>query len=390
MRIGSLFGKMAVLASIYDKAQRAGNGVWGVGCGGRELKMRLGKLNGTQTDTAHFPQNSKFILPCPPSHRVTASPCLPSSHPIWNDEMKIVSLLPSATEIVDILGCTDRLVGRSHECDYPPQVQQLPVCTQPKFDPVGTSGEIHDRVTEVLQSALSVYRVETQMLQQLQPTHIITQAQCEVCAVSLADVERAVAQLTGFEPEIISLQPTVLEEVWQDIRRVANCLGVDGEKAVASLQSRVAACQQQVETVPESDRPRVATIEWADPLMAAGNWVPELIELAGGQSLFGEVGKHSPWMKWEELHAADPDIIILMPCGFDLSRTRQDADALAQHPQWQELRAVRTGRVYLSDGNQYFNRPGPRLVDSLEILAEILYPDLARFGHQGQGWMPYE
>ncbi|MDY6940846.1 MAG: cobalamin-binding protein [Cyanobacteriota bacterium] len=302
--------------------------------------------------------------------------------------MKIVSLLPSATEIVNVLGCTDRLVGRSHECDYPPQVRQLPICTQPKFDPVGTSGEIHDRVTEVLHSALSVYRVETQILQQLQPTHIITQAQCEVCAVSLADVERAVAQLTGFEPDIISLQPTVLDEVWQDIRRVADCLGVDGEGAVASLQSRVATCRQQVETAPH--RPRVATIEWADPLMAAGNWVPELIELAGGQSLFGEVGKHSPWMKWEELQAADPDVIIFMPCGFDLSRTRQDADRLSQHPQWQALRAVRTGRVYLSDGNQYFNRPGPRLVDSLEILAEILHPDRAQFGHQGKGWMQYE
>ncbi|HEY9750835.1 MAG TPA: cobalamin-binding protein [Allocoleopsis sp.] len=301
-----------------------------------------------------------------------------------NSELRIVSLIPSATEILAQLGLLGQIVGRSHECDYPAEIQTHPVCTEPKFNPVGTSAKIHDRVTNLLQSALSVYRVKTEVLEQLQPTHILTQAQCEVCAVSLSDVEQAVATLTGSQPQIISLQPNTLEDIWDDIERVAIALGVESQLSLSQLQARVEACAVKTKTL--NDRPTVACIEWAEPLMAAGNWIPELVAIAGGKPLFGVVGQHSPWLQWQDLLAANPDVIILMPCGYDLNRTQQDADLLAQHSDWQRLQAVKTGRIYITDGNQYFNRPGPRLVDSLEILAEILHSELFAFGYAESGW----
>lgn len=301
---------------------------------------------------------------------------------------RIVSLIPSATEIVDCLGLTDDLVARSHECNYPAMVQNLPACTRPSFNPEGTSGEIHDRVTNLLQTALSVYQIETEVLETLQPTHILTQAQCEVCAVSLADVEQAVTDLTHSAAQIISLQPSTLAEVWQDIQRVADELGVGerGRSAIATLQTRVTNVKTQTQDIAKSDRPRVACIEWTDPLMAAGNWIPELVDLAGGISLFGTVGEHSPWLNWQELVAANPDVLVIMPCGYDLHQTQQDAENLRRHSAWSSLPAVQTGQVYITDGNQYFNRPGPRLVDSLEILAEILHPSQFRFGYEETGW----
>lgn len=302
--------------------------------------------------------------------------------------LRIVSLIPSATEIVAFLGLTDALVGRSHECDYPPEVQALPVCTAPKFSPEGTSLEIHDRVTNLLQSALSVYQVKTEVLQELRPTHILTQAQCEVCAVSLSDVEQAVAELVESRPQIISLQPNTVADIWADIEQVGEKLAVSAVEGIMTLEQRVNTCISQTQVLATDDRPTVACIEWIEPLMAAGNWIPELVQGAGGTNLFGVVGEHSPWLKWEDLIAANPDVIVIMPCGFALDRTRQEALQLTQHLQWQELQAVKTGRVYVTDGNQYFNRPGPRLVDSLEILAEILHPDRIRYGFQGKGWEP--
>lgn len=300
--------------------------------------------------------------------------------------MRLVSLIPSATEIVDFLGLKDYLVGRSHECDYPPDLQNRPICTQPKFNPIGTSQEIHDRVSYILQTALSVYQIETETLQQLRPTHILTQAQCEVCAVSLAEVEKAVANLTQSNPQIISLQPNVLSDVWADIQRVADVLEVSAEEGLRSLHRRIAACQTLTQDMPANERPTVACIEWTEPLMAAGNWIPELVELAGGRPLFGEVGKHSPWLEWDGFLQADPDVIIFMPCGYDILRTQQEATALTHRPEWSSLKATQTHQVYVTDGNQYFNRSGPRLVDSLEILAEILHSKLFNFGYHGLGW----
>jgi iron complex transport system substrate-binding protein len=297
---------------------------------------------------------------------------------------RIVSLIASATEIVCALGFGDDLVGRSHECDYPPPVRRLPVCTEPKFDVEGSSREIDERVKGLLRDALSVYRVDAALLRELRPDVIVTQAQCEVCAVSLRDVEEAVCSWVGGRPKVVSLVPNCLADVWADVARVADALGTPrrGADLVRRLQARMAA----VESRPKRGRPTVACVEWVDPLMAAGNWVPELVTMAGGVNLFGEAGKHSPWMTWEELAARDPEVIVTMPCGFDIARTRQEMPALTGREGWSRLRAVRESRVFLADGNQFFNRPGPRLAESLEILAELLHPGEFPFGHEGAGW----
>ena len=300
--------------------------------------------------------------------------------------LRIVSLIASSTEIVCALGLEPQLVGRSHECDYPPSVKSLPVCTQPKFNTEGSSYEIDQRVKAVLEQALSVYLVDADALRRLQPSHIITQTQCEVCAVSLKDVKQAVDELTGCRPAIVSLEPNALADVWADIQRVADALQIPerGWRLIQELQGRMSRIAETAQKA--AARPRVACVEWIEPLMASGNWMPELVEMAAGINLFGEAGKHSPWLTWEEIRAKEPDAILVLPCGFDIPRTRQDLPALTGQPGWSDLKAVREQRVYLLDGNQYFNRPGPRLVESLEILAEILHPDLFHFGHEGTGW----
>jgi iron complex transport system substrate-binding protein len=306
--------------------------------------------------------------------------------------LRIVSLISSATEILCALGFEPFLVGRSHECDYPPPVLNLPVCTRPRFNPAGTSREIDQRVRALrpktpAQDGLSVYEVFTDELRRLQPTHIVTQSQCEVCAVSLRDVENAVRELAGCEASIISLQPNTLADVWQDICRLASELGATsaGVRLVAELQRRVAEIESQ--TLPLTARPTVAGIEWADPLMAFGNWTPELIRIAGGRNLFGEAGRHSPPIRFDQLREADPEVILIAPCGFGIPRALEDLPVLASQPGWSELRAVRDGRVYFSDGNQFFNRPGPRLVETIEIIAEILHPSLFHFGHEDRNWV---
>ena len=307
-------------------------------------------------------------------------------------ELRIVSLIPSATEIVAKLGYERFLVGISHECDYPFGVRDRPICTEPKFDPVGTSAEIHGRVSELLASALSVYRVKTSVLAELRPTHIITQAQCEVCAVSLSDVEKAVTDLVAAGSaeteaiQVVSLQPERLADVWTDMARVAAALD-DSAKSKDSAAAIIERLKKRLQPTEASQpRLRVACIEWTEPLMAAGNWVPELVALAGGTDCFGQTGVHSQWLSWAELAAADPDVIVVMPCGYDLVQTREAAGELAAHAGWSQLKAVKNKRVYLTDGNQYFNRPGPRLIESGEILAEIIQGKPADPQRQPTGW----
>lgn len=304
--------------------------------------------------------------------------------------MRIVSLIASSTEIVHALGFGDQMVGRSHECDFPTQVKELPVCTGPKFKTDGTSYEIDQRVKEIVQESLSVYRVDAEKLNELKPTHIITQAQCEVCAVSLKDVEEAACQIITSNPLIISLQPDSLADIFEDVRRIAKGLGVIpvGEMMVAQLKSRMEAVAQKARAL--KSKPRVALVEWIEPMMAGGNWMPELIEMAGGINLFGEAGKHSPWMNWEDLVAAEPDIIIVSPCGFDIERTMQEMYLISDRKEYAGLKAVKNGKVFVADGNQYFNRPGPRVLESLEMLAEMLHPEEFKFAHEGVGWIRYE
>ena len=306
---------------------------------------------------------------------------------------RILSLIASATEIVCALGYRDQLVGRSHECDYPPEVRALPQATAPRFDVSLSSREIDGEVKKLAREAealdaLGVYEVRADALRDLEPTHIVTQSQCDVCAVSERDVELAVARTTGCSSEIVSLQPNTLADVWSDILRVAAALGDEarGLGLTESLQDRMNAVARSARSLP--DRPGVAVIEWIDPLMAAGNWMPELVAMAGGRCLFGRAGEHSPWMTFDDLVAADPDVIMLSPCGFGIGRTLEDVPLLRARAGWESLRAVRAGRVFVADGNQFFNRPGPRLAESLEILAEILHPGRFGFGHRGTGWIP--
>jgi iron complex transport system substrate-binding protein len=299
---------------------------------------------------------------------------------------RIVSLLPSTTEIVCALGLGTRLVGRSHECDFPPFVKELPACTQAKLDPAAPGVEIDRRVKRLVAEGLSIYRVDPERLRALRPDVILTQEQCEVCAATPRDLEDALADWIGARPRVVSLTPTTLGDVFRDVVDVAAALGVAGRgrALVGELTGRVSAIGEK--TGDLSPRPRVACLEWIDPLMAAGHWMPELVRLAGGTSLFGESGQQSPWIDFEELRAADPDVIVALPCGFDLPRTREELRGLEASAAFAALRAAREGRVALADGNAYFNRPGPRLVDSLEILAEILHPDRFDFGHAGAAW----
>ena len=303
--------------------------------------------------------------------------------------LRIVSLLPSATEIACGLGLRGRLVGRSHECDWPAGVSDLPVVTRSKLEKGLSSRQIEDRVQEIVGSGLSVYEVDTELLRELRPDVILTQTQCAVCAVTPDDLQAALNDWTGKAPQLVSLAPDNLTDVWGDIARVGEAVAMEkaGDALVARLQGRMAAIRAVV-----ADRvcPRVAAIEWLDPPMVAGNWVPELIEMAGGESLLATPGQHSPWTSWDDVEKADPDVIVLMPCGFRIEQTLAELPVIAADPRWQHLRAVRDGAVYATDGQYFFNRPGPRLVESAEILAEILHGPVTDYGHKGSGWVEVE
>lgn len=303
--------------------------------------------------------------------------------------MRIVSLIASATEIVHALGQGNKQVGRSHECDYPPSVKRLPQVTEPKFKLDGSSYEIDQRIKAILQEGLSVYRVRADKLNALKPDIIITQTQCAVCAVSYDDVAAAVGSLVSSKPKIVSLEPNSLDDIFKDIQRVAEALGVhmEGLRLVATLRRRMSIIAEAAPSL--ETHPSVAYLEWIDPLMVAGNWAPTLVEMAGGINLFGEAGKHSPMLDWAQVVEADPDILFVSPCGYTVEQTLAEMPTLQSKKGWEELRAVQNDRVYVADGNQFFNRPGPRVVESLEILAEIIHPERFQFGHEGTGWVRY-
>lgn len=299
---------------------------------------------------------------------------------------RVISLLPSATEIAVALGLRERLYGRSHECDFPDFVRDLPVLTATKIRKGLSSIEIDRTVQSIVQSGLSVYEVNAPFLRSLKPDVILTQSQCAVCAVTPRDLEEALSEWTGSSPQLISLAPDTLQDVWDDFTRVAQATQA-GQRAIeslAALQARMEDIAKQ--TAAFAHQPRVAAIEWIDPLMAAGNWVPELVMAAGGVPLFATVGQHSPWLAWEDLAAQDPDIIVMMPCGYQIPQSQREMPALTQHPLWQGLRAVRTGQVFIADGHHFFNRPGPRLVESVEILAEIFHGPSFSTEHHARGW----
>ncbi|HEX7737359.1 MAG TPA: cobalamin-binding protein [Ktedonobacteraceae bacterium] len=311
--------------------------------------------------------------------------------------MRLVSLLASATEMLAGLGALEQLVGRSHECDYPPEVNTLPVVSKVAIDATASSAEIDAQIKHLASShtvlenaalrALSIYSIDIPLLQQLRPDVIFTQTQCEVCAVSERDVTHAIAQLTGLQPRVVALAPHRLADIWEDVLRVGEAIGrrAQAEQLVQGYQQRLVHLRTRCNALAGQHKPRVAILEWLDPLMGAGNWTPELITCAGGEPLFGEIGKHTPWLDWQTLQNADPEVIILAPCGFDLARTLQELPALQQHPLWTTLGAVQTGRVYALDGNAYLNRSGPRLVESAELLAYALWGNAAGNNIDRQG-----
>ena len=302
---------------------------------------------------------------------------------------KIVSLLPAATEIVCALGLEKNLVGRSHECDFPESVKQLPVCSEANFPDGLSSSAIDVKVKEILTDALSVYTVNREQVKQLAPDLVITQAQCEVCAVSLTEVEQALENYLDKEACIISLQPNSLNDIFNDIKTIATALNViqKGDALLEELNERVDIIRHKLKF--SESKPTVACIEWLEPMMLSGNWIPGLVNIAGGVSIIAEQGKHSPYINWEDIRLNDPEILIVMPCGFPIERTLKEIDLLLQLPGFTELRAVKNNRVYIADGNQYFNRPGPRIVDSIEILAEIIHPKQFIFGYEGEGWIKF-
>jgi len=282
--------------------------------------------------------------------------------------MRIASLLPSATEIAVALGIGDALVGRSHECDFPLWVAGLPACTSTKLEKGLASRQIDDRAKEIVRQGLSMYEVDAGLLRSLRPDVILTQTQCAVCAVTPADLEEALGDWLGEQPVLISLAPDTLDDVFGDFARVGEATGAlrAAEEVVAGLRDRLAAIGRGAR------RPTVAAIEWADPLMAAGNWIPELIEAAGGQPLFASAGEHSFYLDWQALLDADPDVVILMPCGYRVAQALADLPVLRAQAGWSQLSAVRNRRVFAADGHHFFNRPGPRIVESAEIVAAIL------------------
>ncbi|MCX7789047.1 MAG: cobalamin-binding protein [Chloroflexaceae bacterium] len=299
--------------------------------------------------------------------------------------MRIVSLLPSTTEIAFALGLGDQVVAVTHECDYPPEARARPVITASALDHHhATSAEIDAAVRGQLRDGISIYSLDTALLERLEPDLVLTQALCDVCAVSFGVVERAVAGVSA-APRILSLEPTDLEGIFGSILAVGNATGRRARAAelVAQLRARVERVRERAARA--TYRPRVACLEWFDPPFGPGHWLPELVELAGGRAGLGAPGEPSRRVTWDEVVAFAPEVIVLAPCGFDLERTVKEAlAALPWRPGWDALPAVRAGQVFAVDANSYFSRPGPRVVDSLELLARLIHPDLFA------GWGPPE
>jgi iron complex transport system substrate-binding protein len=310
--------------------------------------------------------------------------------------MRIVSLLPSTTEIVCALGLIDSLAGITHECDYPPEVRGKPVLTR-SIIPTGlTSSAIDAAVTELLRqghSPGSIYHIDAPTLHAVSPDLILTQQLCDVCAVSFSEVQRAVASIGG-ECRVVSLEPASLDEILDAILQVGALAEVPGTAArlVAGLRARLDAVRQAVANTP---RRRVCCLEWLDPPFTAGHWVPEQVALAGGAEVFDRPRLPSQRAAWDEVLAQEPEVFVLLPCGFDLAGTLHELERTPPPPGWHAQPAVRAGQVYAVDGSAYFSRPGPRVVDGVEILAHVLHPDLvsappagrvARLTPGGTGW----
>ena len=292
--------------------------------------------------------------------------------------MKLVSLLPSATEIIARLGQEKNLVGVSHECDFPQTVKSLPKLTSSSINTSLSNAKIHESLLEVVKSAISVYDLNIELLKSLQPNFIITQNLCDVCAVSFEQVEKACQEVLDTDARIISLKPKLLGDIWGDIQNVADHLSVSvqGHKFREEVKKRINFVKSRLKN---RNRPKILTIEWIDPIYIGGMWLPEMIDIVGGEVCFAERGEKAPVVSREDLGKIEPDIVVVKPCGYKLYQTLKELELLKQQlPVWEK-----PPRIYLVDGNSYFNRPGPRILDSLEILAYCTHPDLfSEFGER--------
>ena len=291
--------------------------------------------------------------------------------------MRICSLLPGATEVVAALGRTRYLVGISHECDYPSEIRTKPVLIRSTVDAGLPSPEIDRHVRTMLQAGQSLYEVDETLLTRVRPDLVIAQDLCHVCAITPAQLRHALRVLPS-PPRLLSLNPSTLDDVLADIERIGAAIGRTQEASVLveQLRSRLEAVLLQV--AHAETRPRVACLEWLDPLFAAGHWVPEMVACAGGVDVLGTPGSPSAQITWEQVQAAQPDVLIIMPCGFSIARTRQELNRLTRRTGWKKLPAVKHGRVFLVEAAAYFNRPGPRVIDGVEILAACFYPSLVQ------------
>ena len=301
---------------------------------------------------------------------------------------KIITLIPSATEIISFLGLESQLVGVSHECDFPEKVKSLKKLTKTDIKTNVSSYNIHLQIEKILENSLSVYKVDGNSLKYLNPDVIITQDQYNVCAVELSQVKKVTSGYLNKEVDIISLQPKSFNNIFENIEYVAKKLNVFNsinKNKINKLLHRISDVRQKKKSFKN-----VICIEWCNPLMTAGNWIPDMVKIAGGNELFGINNKNSHWIDFKSVRDFNPEVIIFMPCGYNLLQTQRDVASLFENNvNWKNLSAYKNKKLYLVDGNQYFNRPGPRIVDSLEILAEIFNPDVFNYGYKGSGWINY-
>jgi len=287
---------------------------------------------------------------------------------------RIVSLLPAATEIAAALGLMDHIVGVSHECDFPEEINERPRVTHcPLHNSDATSGEVDEWVRRALHDNGTIYTIDEQLLRKLQPDVILTQRLCDVCAVGYGTVAKLEQTLRG-PPKVVNLEPSSLSDIFGDIRRVAEVCDVPerADQLISRLSKRVESVQKRAAKIAE--RPRCFLMEWVDPLFCSGHWVPELVEIAGGYDPLGRTHQPSAQIEWEQVVAARPDVIVIALCGYDIDRARRDYMILQHFPDFDKVPAAQSGNVYLVDASAYFARPGPRVVDSLEILAGIVHP----------------
>jgi iron complex transport system substrate-binding protein len=290
--------------------------------------------------------------------------------------MRIVSFLPSATEIVCSLGLADELVGITHECDHPPEIQKKPIVVRSAVEMAGmTSREIDDAVSQRIRSGQSIYQVDEPLLRKLDPDLILTQDLCQVCAPSGNEVSVVLKSLSR-QPEILWLTPRSLEGIFENVLEVGQATGksITAEHLVSNLRERVARIRNKSEKA--RNQPRVFCMEWFDPIYCSGHWMPELVELAGGRDELGRKGQDSVRLSWDQVQAWAPEVLILTPCGYSLKQVLARASMLTRYPDWNDLPAVRRNQVFAVDANSYFARPGPRVVDGLELLAHLIHPEL--------------